>query len=934
MTRRNSLDRKTDTQRRRNRSRRLPLEMLESRRLLAVTAVVDIDHPSIAEVGDFNPAEIHASAPTGELVNPTAGSTVAPFGINSQQYIELTFDDVSHGVDISSINGNELTISGAGVGTAVLDGTATLVSGTTFRFGFTGEFVDGEVTVNLLICTFKDLGGYWNGPDSWSFTVETPPPLQTTIVDDGDAGFSTTGSWVNSVGGGHQRDVHYSAKGNGADVATWTLTGLPGGRQYQVSATWSPFVNRATDAHYRILDGTTEVFSTTANQRIAPLGDVNASGTNFQHLGVVTINSGTMVIELLDDANGYVIADAVLVSEYSDLAAPTVQINNPVDGAAVTPDGLNSQGYIEVTFDDVGAGVDTASINGDEITLSGSGMGTAVLDGSVTLVSGTTCRYGFTGAFVDGNVSVDLVAGSFQDMADTPNMNAAAAWSFAVQSPPAFQTTIIDNGDTEFSTTGSWVSSAGGGHQNDVHYSAGGNGADVATWTLTGLPVGQYQVSSTWSPFVNRATNAPYRILDGTTEVFSTTVNQRVAPLGDVNASGTNFQHLGIVTISSGTLVIELSDDANGYVIADAVLVADFIDHEAPTAQISNPVDGAVVTLDGINSQGYIDVTFDDAGEGLDTASIDGNEIAIGGAGMGTATLDGTATLVSGTTYRYSFSGAFVDGNVSVDLVAGSLQDLAGTPNLNAPDSWSFTVESPPPFQTTIIDNGDAEFNSIGSWVNSAGAGHQSDVHYSAAGTGADVATWTLTGLPVGQYQVSATWTPFVNRATNAPYRILDGTTEVFATTVNQRVAPLADASASGTNFQHLGVVTINSGTLVIELTDNANYYVIADAVRIEDVSPPLVAALEVLAPQASVIPSESAEVPPAELAELEVELALLATELRSAAESTAVVTSGETDNDTDTVSDSLFADLGNSDSDGWHDVAIEDLDLLASHRW
>ena len=294
-------------------------------------------------------------------------------------------------------------------------------------------------------------------------------------------------------GGGHQRDVHYNAAGNGSDVATWTLTGLPAGGQYQVSTTWSPFVNRATNARYRILDGTTEVFSTTVNQKNAPLGDVNDAGTNFQHLGVVSINSGTLVIELSDDADAYVIADAVRVSAYApvvDTDAPTAQMSNPTDGGTVTPDGLNTQGYLEVTFADIGDGVDPASINGDEITISGAGVGTVALAGTADLVSGTTYRYAFTGDFVDGAVSVELVAGSFQDLADVPNANAQAVWSFLVESPPPFQTTIIDNGDAEFSTSGSWVNSTGGGHQRDVHYSAGGDGSDVATWTLTGLAGG------------------------------------------------------------------------------------------------------------------------------------------------------------------------------------------------------------------------------------------------------------------------------------------------------------------------------------------------------------------------------------------------------------------------------------------------------------
>ena len=58
---------------------------------------------------------------------------------------------------------------------------------------------------------------------------------------------------------------------------------------------------------------------------------------------------------------------------------------------------------------------------------------------------------------------------------------------------------------------------------------------------------------------------------------------------------------------------------------------------------------------------------------------------------MGTAILDGTAVLQSGTTYRYAFTGDFVNGNVTVQFVANSFADLAG--NLNIVETESFTVD-------------------------------------------------------------------------------------------------------------------------------------------------------------------------------------------------------------------------------------------------
>src|SRR5262249_53085649 len=86
-------------------------------------------------------------------------------------------------------------------------------------------------------------------------------------------------------------------------------------------------------------------------------------------------------------------------------------------------------------------------------------------------------------------------------------------FSFPV-SGSASTTVILDDGDAGYTNTGLWQSAAGQGFQNDVHYIAAGNGADLATWTFTGLTPGLYRVAATWTPFGNRGTNVPYRIKD------------------------------------------------------------------------------------------------------------------------------------------------------------------------------------------------------------------------------------------------------------------------------------------------------------------------------------------------------------------------------------------------------------------------------------
>ena len=59
-----------------------------------------------------------------------------------------------------------------------------------------------------------------------------------------------------------------------------------------------------------------------------------------------------------------------------------------------------------------------------------------------------------------------------------------------------------------------------------------------------GLTPGTYRVSATWFAFSNRATNAPFTVLDGTTPLATVAVNQQTAP-NDFNDPGATWQDLG-----------------------------------------------------------------------------------------------------------------------------------------------------------------------------------------------------------------------------------------------------------------------------------------------------------------------------------------------------------------------------------------------------
>src|SRR5205823_6293914 len=104
---------------------------------------------------------------------------------------------------------------------------------------------------------------------------------------------------------------------------------------------------------------------------------------------------------------------------------------------------------------------------------------------------------------------------------------------------------------------GNWFSYADPtAFQGDVRFIAPGSGANSATWAFAVTPGKTYRVSATWTPHPNRATNAPYTVLDGATALAVLAVNQEQAP-GDYRIGTVGWKDLGgPYTVSGSTLVV------------------------------------------------------------------------------------------------------------------------------------------------------------------------------------------------------------------------------------------------------------------------------------------------------------------------------------------------------------------------------------------
>jgi len=156
--------------------------------------------------------------------------------------------------------------------------------------------------------------------------------------------------------------------------------------------------------------------------------------------------------------------------------------------------------------------------------------------------------------------------------------------------------TVIDNQFTadaagEFALVGTWGTApdvAQGSFLADIRHAIGGGGSKTATWTFKGLADGYYDVANHWTIHSNRATDSPFTINGGPT----VDINQEITPVGFNLNDGSEdlpFQILGTYAAVGGELTVQLTDDANEHVIADAAAIIAVPTPSGPSVPLQNP---------------------------------------------------------------------------------------------------------------------------------------------------------------------------------------------------------------------------------------------------------------------------------------------------------------------------------------------------------
>jgi hypothetical protein len=440
-------------------------------------------------------------------------------------------------------------------------------AGTVPRFGDgdTGEGIyvshtyvqPGQYTAEL---TVTDEDGATD-TTSVGITVRDPFAPQEVIVDNGEAGTSSTGSWQVSGGPNPYGDGSLYSKRVGA---TYSFDAAIGG-VYEVSLWWTEWPSRSTSVPVEIYDGDTLLDTVLVNQK--------AQGGQWNVLGTYTF-AGTARVTIVSEGSSHsTCADAV---KFNPIATTEVILDNGEAGTSSTgswrvsggPDPYGNSSLYSKTagatysFDAALHGTCEVSLWWTEWSSRSTSVPVEIYDGDTlldTVLVNQTAQGGqwnVLGTYTfAGTARVTIVSegSSHSTCAD------AVKFVFTDSVSPSPPELMVDNDEAGTSSTGSWQVSGGAdpyGNSSLYSKSAG------ATYSFDAALHGTYEVSLWWTEWKSRSTSVPVEIYDGDTLLDTVLVNQK--------AQGGQWNVLGTYTFA-GTAQVTIVSEGTYSTCADAV---------------------------------------------------------------------------------------------------------------------------------------------------------------------------------------------------------------------------------------------------------------------------------------------------------------------------------------------------------------------------
>jgi hypothetical protein len=739
-----------------------------------------------------------------------------------------------------------------------------------------------DYTVSLESEIYNADGTLKSGKEKWCAGCHDDVPASSrpgasieVVVDNPDAQFVCT--WGTSPSGGYSGDYRWHAAGSGSCTATWTPN-LPSADTYNVYAWWKASPNRATDSPFTIYyNGGSETID--VNQQI--------NGNQWNLLGTYPFTAGTSgYVVISDDANQYVIADAVKFDNGTGEAttdAPNVTGDNATHGFYVTGHNIDclschdaGKEHIDHAHRTYDAGV---TAYGDSYRLKVPGTNptrylcfvchnsTEVLgqtssdvshtnfwNNDASIVNSHSLHMGLTGISFDSD---------FDGAVDTTHRCNACHNVHGSTTPAMIRhgELISTPGTTDkvpalnFAYLGSAILEGSTGGR--MSYAGPGVGDNGVCWACHSAI--SYSRTPFLGPRVIMGQGDPEEVAnDGSgTSTISVYVSD---PDGDVSTVEIDLTPIG------GSATQAMNDDGGGYYSYGVTIPLDTPD---------SPLTFEITATDGAANTGEGEVTLivvDPASIYVDNADAtlvcDWGITPSGGyrghyfwhaAGTGTCTATWTPDVPSAETYnvyawwkaasnratnaKYTIYHASGSQTVEVNQEIGSSQwnylgnfsfavGTSGSVVLSddaneyvAADAIKLTPSAPPPPETVIVDNPDAQF--VCYWGTSASGGYNGgNYRWHAGGTGSCTATWTPNLVAGASYEVYAWWKASANRATDSPYTIYyDGGSATVD--VNQEI--------NGDQWNLLGTYPFVAGQSgYVVLSDDANGYVIADAIKFQ----------------------------------------------------------------------------------------------------
>ncbi len=227
---------------------------------------------------------------------------VAQFGANLDGVLELV-----NSVGQTIASANPAASFGASLARTLAAGTYYLVVRSGGGYGNLGRYtLRGTIAAAATAAPAPT-------PSPATSSVPTSPTPTTTaatrIIDNGAAGFTTSGAWQHATGVGNSGDISWTAAGAGSAAANWTFSGLASG-YYRVAASWPGSRLYSSRAPFSIYAGNQLLATIRVNQERAA-STFSAAGTSWQNLGTFAVSAGSLTVRLKSDPEGRVIADAV-----------------------------------------------------------------------------------------------------------------------------------------------------------------------------------------------------------------------------------------------------------------------------------------------------------------------------------------------------------------------------------------------------------------------------------------------------------------------------------------------------------------------------------------------------------------------------------------------------------------------------------------------